>query len=111
MSTQSEIEISAVTTPVTTDTESYLAKSLYRTRHSNCLFFIAIQIWKGITAQLKSILNTVWIFGGFSPQILHHIYNQITTDISYDDFKCGYDSLQKYNKIICDNTTGKMCID
>lgn len=93
------------------DTESFLAKSLYRTRHTNCLFFIAIQIWRGITAQLKSILNSVWIFGGFSNQILRHIYNQITTDISFEDFKSGYDSLEKYNKIICDCTSGKMCVD
>lgn len=93
------------------DTDSYLAKSLYRTRHSNTIFFIALQIWKGITAQLKSILNSVWIFGGFSPQILHHIYNQITTDISFEEFKEIYDQLQKYEKIIVDNSSGNLFID
>ena len=93
------------------DTESYLAKSLYRTRHSNTIFFIALQIWKGITAQLKSIINSVWIFGGFSPQILHHIYNQISTDVSYDEMKYNYDNLKKYQKLIVDNTTGEISID
>ena len=93
------------------DTESYLAKSLYRTRHTNTIFFIALQIWKGITAQLKSILNSVWIFGGFSPQILHHIYNQISTDMSYDELKYNYDTLKKYQKIIIDNSNGEMLID
>lgn len=92
-------------------TDSFLAKSLYKTRHTNCIFFIAIQIWRGITAQLKSIINSVWIFGGFSPQILHHIYNQISTDISFEDFKKAYNRLKKYEKIICDNYTGEMWID
>lgn len=92
------------------DTESCLAKSLYRTRHSNCLFFIAIQIWKGITAQLKSIINSVWIFSGFSPQILHHIYNQITTDESFDEFKNKYNMIDKYEKLIVDNISGKSII-
>lgn len=90
------------------ETDSYLAKSLYKTRHTNCIFFIAIQIWKGITAQLKSILNSVWIFGGFSTQILHHIYNQITTDLSFEEFKSAYLQLQKYKKLICDNITGNL---
>ena len=90
------------------DTESFLAKSLYRTRHSNTIFFIAIQIWKGITAQLKSILNSVWIFGGFSPQILHHIHNQISTDMSFDEFKYRYDQLKKYQKLIFDLSTGEL---
>ena len=93
------------------DTESYLAKSLYRTRHTNCIFFIAIQIWKGITAQLKSILNSVWIFGGFSPQILRHIYNQITTDDSFETFKEKYDSLERYDKLVVDTATGNIIID
>lgn len=92
------------------ETDSYLAKSLYKTRHTNCIFFIAIQIWKGITAQLKSVLNSVWIFGGFSSQILHHIYNQITTDMSFDEFKYMYNSVQKYNKLICDNTSGNLVV-
>ena len=92
------------------ETDSYLAKSLYKTRHTNCIFFIAIQIWKGITAQLKSVLNSVWIFGGFSTQILHHIYNQITTDMSFDEFKYMYAHVQKYNKLICDNTSGNLCV-
>ena len=92
------------------ETDSYLAKSLYKTRHTNCIFFIAIQIWKGITAQLKSILNSVWIFGGFSTQILHHIYNQITTDISFEEFKTMYFNVQKYNKLICDNLSGNLFI-
>ena len=92
------------------ETDSYLAKSLYKTRHTNCIFFIAIQIWKGITAQLKSVLNSVWIFGGFSSQILHHIYNQITTDMSFDEFKSMYGRVQKYNKLICDNTSGNLCV-
>lgn len=92
------------------ETDSYLAKSLYKTRHTNCIFFIAIQIWKGITAQLKSVLNSVWIFGGFSSQILHHIYNQITTDMSFDEFKFKYNSVQKYNKLICDNTSGNLIV-
>lgn len=92
------------------ETDSYLAKSLYKTRHTNCIFFIVIQIWKGITAQLKSILNSVWIFGGFSTQILHHIYNQITTDLSFDEFKSEYLQLQKYKKLICDNTTGELVV-
>ena len=93
------------------ETDSYLAKSLYKTRHTNCIFFIAIQIWKGITAQLKSIINSVWIFGGFSSQILHHIYNQITTDMDFEEFKNGYSMLKKYQKIICDNTSGELWID
>ena len=93
------------------DTESYLAKSLYRTRHSNTIFFIALQIWKGITAQLKSIINSVWIFGGFSPQILHHIYNQVSTDVSYEELKYNYDQLKKYQKLIIDNTTGELIVD
>lgn len=90
------------------ETDSYLAKSLYKTRHTNCIFFIAIQIWKGITAQLKSVLNSIWIFNGFSPQILHHIYNQITTDYSFDEFKSFYASVQKYNKLICDCNSGEL---
>ena len=90
------------------DNDSYLAKSLYRTRHSNCIFFIAIQIWRGITAQLKSIINSVWIFNGFSRQILHHIYNQISTDLSFDEFKKIYDSLLNYEKLIVDNTSGNV---
>ena len=93
------------------DTESYLAKSLYRTRHSNCLFFIAIQIWRGITAQLKSIINSVWIFSGFSPQILHHIYNQISTDVSFDEFKKIYNSLDNYEKVICDISSGNIIVN
>ncbi len=92
------------------ETDSYLAKSLYKTRHTNCIFFIALQIWKGITAQLKSVLNSVWIFGGFSSQILHHIYNQISTDYSFDEFKNYYNHVQKYNKLICDNTTGNLFV-
>lgn len=92
------------------ETDSYLAKSLYKTRHTNCIFFIAIQIWKGITAQLKSILNSVWIFDGFSTQILHHIYNQITTDTDFDDFKKIYNRLQKYEKLICDCNSGNLVV-
>ena len=91
-------------------TDSFLAKSLYKTRHYNTTFFIAIQIWRGITAQLKSIINSVWIFSGFSTQILHHIYNQITTDASFDEFKYVYNCLKKYNKLICDNTSGELFI-
>ena len=91
-------------------TDSFLAKSLYKTRHYNTTFFIAIQIWRGITAQLKSIINSVWIFSGFSTQILHHIYNQITTDASFDEFKYAYNCLKKYNKLICDNTSGELFI-
>lgn len=93
------------------DTDSYLAKSLYRTRHSNTIFFIAIQIWKGITAQLKSIINSVWIFRGFSNQILHHIYNQISSDVSFEEFKKIYDRLDQFEKIIIDNSTGDLFID
>ena len=92
------------------ETDSYLAKSLYKTRHTNCIFFIAIQIWRGITAQLKSVLNSVWIFNGFSQQILHHIYNQITTDYSFDEFKSMYMSVQKYNKLICDCNSGSLFV-
>ena len=92
------------------ETDSYLAKSLYKTRHTNCIFFIVIQIWKGITAQLKSIINSVWVFGGFSTQILHHIYNQITTDLSFDDFKSMYNQVQKYQKLICDNYSGNIVV-
>lgn len=92
------------------ETDSYLAKSLYKTRHTNCIFFIAIQIWKGITAQLKSILNSVWIFDGFSSQILHHIYNQITTDVDFDDFKKIYNRLRKYEKLICDCNSGNLIV-
>ena len=92
------------------ETDSYLAKSLYKTRHTNCVFFIVLQIWKGITAQLKSILNSVWIFGGFSTQVLHHIYNQITTDLTFEQFKYMYLQLQKYQKLICDNTTGELIV-
>ncbi|ELP87651.1 hypothetical protein EIN_489380 [Entamoeba invadens IP1] len=77
---------------------SLLSKSLYKTRHTNCLFFIAIQIWRGIPAQIKSILSTVWIFNSFSPQILHHIYNQITTNISFEEFQSVYNQLEKYEK-------------
>ena len=92
------------------ETDSFLAKSLYKTRHYNTTFFIAIQIWRGITAQLKSIINSVWIFNGFSTQILHHIYNQITTDASFEEFKYAYDHVQKYNKLICDCTTGDLLV-
>ena len=92
------------------DVDSFLAKSLYKTRHYNTIFFIAIQIWKGITAQLKSIINSVWIFSGFSTQILHHIYNQITTDVDFEDFKYGYNQLKKYQKLICDNVTCNLYI-
>lgn len=92
------------------ETDSFLAKSLFKTRHYNTIFFIAIQIWRGITAQLKSIINSVWIFSGFSTQILHHIYNQITTDASFDEFKYMYNQVQKYKKLICDNVTGELYI-
>lgn len=79
-------------------------KWLFENRQPKITYYLNIQDWKGITPELKEQLNSIWIFGNYSPQRINFITQQIVLPIDVDEFKRIYRNLGRRDAFVIVNT-------
>jgi hypothetical protein len=83
--------------PVFTSKTSYIRQLLVECRHIQCSFFITIQSWKMISADIKGYLGMVNIFRGFSMERLGFIYRQLSVNVDFEHFVVMYRKLEEHD--------------
>ncbi|KAL7711680.1 Uncharacterized protein QTN25_010657 [Entamoeba marina] len=84
--------------------KSEIAQSLSICRHINCIVILVGQQAVGsIPTKLTSLLNTVWIFKGYTRNNISTIRQNTAIPFDLDTLWHYYTRLRDYQKIICDN--------
>lgn len=84
--------------------KSEIAQSLSVCRHVNCIMILVGQQAVGsIPTKLTSLLNSVWIFKGYTRNNISTIRQNTAIPFDLDTLWSHYSSLKKYQKLICDN--------
>ena len=86
--------------------ESYFSQQLRRCRHTNITYFLLIQGWKGLKPHIKNEITTLMIFPCFNNQQLHYIYNQSSSNLTYEEFHQLYHQLYHRQFLIVQVTDG-----
>ena len=98
-------------------TKSVLFKSdtfldlLTQCRHINCSFFIVVHYFKALSTTIKSNIDTLYIFGGFSKQQFSYICYQSNISAPTSELYHAYTGLSKHSKLIidCENGLFTLC--
>ena len=78
---------------------------LLENRHNKFTYILNIQDWKGISPELKSNIDSVWMFGGYPRNRYCYVYNQLACFIDRDDLWKLYSRLSKREALIFTNTS------
>jgi hypothetical protein len=91
--------------------DSYFCNFIATLRHKGFSVFICIQFWKGLPVPIKSNTTTIFLFPGYSPQQLWHIFYQIPLQYTAKEMQDLYRTIQGNDKIIVNAITGSVKID
>ena len=78
---------------------------LLENRHFKATYILCIQDWKGISAELKANIDSIWLFGGYPRNRYCYIYNQLSCPIERDSLYNIYSQLNKRDVIIINHKT------
>ena len=73
---------------------------LMENRHFKATYILCIQDWKGISAELKANIDSIWFFGGYPRNRYCYIYNQLACPIGRDELYSLYSQLNKRDVVI-----------
>ena len=67
--------------------DSALSKRLFENRQARITYFLLLQDTKGISTTMKANVNSLVLFGGFSPQKYNYLFYQVQAlDLTYADY-------------------------
>lgn len=92
------------------NSKSKFRKWFCEIRHTNTTVFCNVQSWGHISAELKSQLTNVFLFGGFSRERLQYIWKQIPNALDFDAFFYKYSMLKPFQKMIINTKTQEIII-
>ena len=73
---------------------------LMENRHFRATYILCIQDWKGISAELKANIDSVWLFGGFPRNRYCYIFNQLSCPIDKELLYNEYRQLSKHDVLL-----------
>jgi hypothetical protein len=86
---------------------SYINSILVECRHIQCSFFITLQSWMMLDADVKTYLGSVFIFPGFSRERLQYIIRQSNSNLNIEQFMELYRTLERHQFILVNCVTGE----
>lgn len=92
------------------NSKSKFRKWFCEIRHTNTTVFCNVQAWGHISAELKSQITNVFLFGGFSRERLQYIWKQIPNSLEFEEFYNKYITLLRYQKMIINTRTREIKI-
>lgn len=76
---------------------TYMNSLLTQCAHINMSFFLSVQYWIGLPANIKSQATVVFMFGGFSKQQLHYLLGQMSLQNPFDEIWDIYKTLKSHD--------------
>lgn len=86
--------------------KSKLFRMLFENRQPKITYFLCIQDPIGLDPSVKSNVDTVWIFGGFSPQKFNYVFQQINSPYDRETVYEKYKDLSMNQALIFDYGRG-----
>jgi len=94
-----------------TNEKSYVNQLMTKCGHIQCSFFLAIQYWKALNANIKANVSSIFIFAGFSRQQLSYILYQTNLPYSLSEIYDKYKLLNGHDKMIVDSYGGEVSFE
>ena len=86
-------------------TTSKQFRRLLENRHTRITYILCLQDWKGVSPELKSNLDSVWIFGGFPRNRFSYFFQQLSCPIEKEQLYAVYRRLNKRDAVIINNAS------
>ncbi len=81
---------------------STLYKYLFENRQPKITYFMCIQDPFALDASVKANIDTLWLFGGYSPQKFNSLYQQVNVPYDREDLYSTYRDLTMNQALIID---------
>lgn len=94
-----------------TNEKSYVNQLMTKCGHIQSSFFLAVQYWKALNANIKANVSTIFIFAGFSRQQLSYILYQSNLPYTLNEIYNKYKLLSGHDKMIIDSYGGNVTIE